>query len=85
LFISVIFIFFSSNMQVKANETQKYFSEMSEEECIAFLADSGIENPADFQNYDKIGDFVKETITAVEENSNISFTYNYPGTLDYSI
>jgi len=37
------------------------------------------------ENYDKIGDFVKETITAVEENSNISFTYNYPGTLDYSI
>lgn len=58
-------------MQVKADETRKYLSEMSEEECIAFLANSGIEIPADFQNYDKIGDFVKETITAVEENPDI--------------
>lgn len=51
-------------------------SEMSEEECIAFIVSKGLEIPRELLDYSALGRFVKYVITAVEVNPDKTFLIN---------
>jgi hypothetical protein len=52
-------------------------SEMSEEECVEFIIENGIEIPGFFINYPELGAFVKKIIQAAESNPNVPMAYSY--------
>jgi len=59
-------------------------SQMTEQECIEFIVDSGVEIPVDFDNSPELGSLVKGIITDVESNSEYEFIYSYYVTLNFA-
>lgn len=64
-------------LSVAADDTNILLSEMSDEECLAFLKNQGVTIPDEFENELSWGPFIKEIITLVENNPNVTFAYNY--------
>ena len=58
-------------------EERPLLSSLSEEECLSFISDCGVEIPEEFQNVSVLGSFVKDTIVAVEQDPDVTFAYNY--------
>ena len=67
-----------------AAEESEQLSQLSEEECIRFVLDAGIEIPENLLNYEKLGGFVKEIIETVEVNPQYEFMYNFTVTRDFA-
>ena len=59
-------------------------SELSEEECLAFIESMGLEVPDELLDYSSLGAFVKTVITAVESDPNYLFIINYPVTNEFA-
>lgn len=87
-FIAVLFFATMGNSALVANAesaTNPYvLSQMTEEECVEFIVDSGVEIPTDFENSAELGSIVKDMIVAVESNPEYEFVYSYNVTLDFA-
>ena len=72
----VAFLFVSFNfINVKGDD--RLLSEMTEDECLEFIIDSGVTIPQSYVNSPVLKQFVKNTITYVENNPDAEFTYNF--------
>lgn len=78
---AVLFFASMGNTALVANAasvTNPYLlSQMTEQECIEFIVDSGVEIPVDFDNSPELGSLVKGIITDVESNPEYEFIYSY--------
>ena len=66
------------------NEPQMRLSELSEEECIAFIKSSRLEIPEELTDYQLLGAFIKNIIATIEEDPYYQFTINYPVTYEFA-
>ena len=64
-------------ISVSAVDGKPMLSEMSDEECLAFLLAYGIEIPRQYTRADECVPFVKYIIAQVERNSNALFGFGY--------
>lgn len=80
LFVTICF----PSSAIQENTKNRLLSEMSEDECMQFLLESGVEIPEELKNYNGLGKFVKQTITTVENDPDHFFFYNYIVTLQFS-
>ncbi len=82
------FTFISSKNSVgaKAQEiaSATALSQMSEEECLAFVERNGVNIPDEFADSPKLGNLVKNIIRQVDKNPEHEFSYNYHITLDFA-
>lgn len=70
------FLFVSFNfINVKGDD--RFLSEMTEDECLEFIIDSGVTIPQSYVNSPVLKQFVKNTITYVENNPDAEFAYNF--------
>lgn len=77
--ILVIVLIFALHPFVYAAGTTNsgLLSELTDDECIAFLKSSGVEIPALFEEESTWAVFIRSTIEQVEENPHVSFPYGY--------
>lgn len=59
-------------------------SQLTEEECLAFIVSQGLQIPEELQEYEGIGEFVKDVIVSAENNPDVVFVYNYGVTLKFA-
>ncbi len=52
-------------------------SQMTEDECVTFVKNKGIEIPEDFAHSADLGKIIKEIFIQIENNPNQDFNYNY--------
>ena len=69
------------NIPVAAEESI-LLSDMSDEQCIAFLANNGIEIPTAYDESMSWMPFIRTIIEKVEENPNVQFAFGYFPALD---
>ena len=50
-----------------ADHTQTPLSQLTEEECMAFIDSQGVSVPKELQEYEGLAEFVKDVIVAVEK------------------
>lgn len=67
-----------------ANSEQMVLSELTEDECIAFIKEKGVEIPDGFGDESVWGVFIKEVISQVEEKPNTGFLYENSILLDFA-
>lgn len=84
-FLLVLMIVISTNapVQVLAEDTI-VLSEMSVEECVAFLKANGVEIPEEHYSELEWGVFAKEIIAQVEENPGLIFAFGYSALLNFA-
>jgi len=59
-------------------------SDMTEDECIDFIVQNGVEIPRDFVNEPWLEDWIKNTIKRVENDPNCMFVYSNTAMLDFA-
>ena len=59
-------------------------SELTVDECISFVKEQGIQIPDDYDDESIWGEFIQKTISQVEADPNIVFSYNYIKTLEFA-
>ena len=79
----ILMLCFSARANETASETL-LLSQLSEDECITFIIDQGLEIPEELLDYNSLGAFVKYVITVTENEPNHVFTINYPITFDFA-
>ncbi len=89
--LSAVLIAVMSTANVPQAEAQAYqapsrneLSRMSEEECVAFVVESGIQIPEGFIDNPEFGGFTKSLIQTVEADPDYRFFFNYNKTLDFA-
>lgn len=75
LFIGLTMILTMSLQSAATNEQQLPLSDLSDEECIAFLKEYGVEIPVAFDDELVLATFVRSIIEQVEANPQIIFAY----------
>lgn len=73
----------SDNTSLINTSERSQLSDMSENECIEFIKQNGVEIPNDY-NSAEWAPFVKEIICIIEEHPNYEFSYNYTVTLAFA-
>lgn len=73
----------SATHALGTDEDKIILSELSEEECLIFIAEQNVRVPDELQEYERLGEFVKSIIVTVESEPNYIFTYNYQVVLDF--
>ncbi|HHU56291.1 MAG TPA: hypothetical protein GXZ48_06370 [Acholeplasmataceae bacterium] len=81
LLILTSFIFLSSSNKIQANNNFT-FSNLSEEECLEFITNKGVNIPDDLTKLPSLGSFVKNCIILLEDNPNTIFSFNNIDTLN---
>ena len=77
-FMFFIFAFsFVSFSLINVKGDDRLLSEMTEDECLEFIIDSGVTIPQSYVNSPVLKQFAKNTITYVENNPDAKFTYNF--------
>lgn len=82
--LAVTMIFALKNPMVANAQSSNLLSEMSEEECVAFLKEKGVEIPGEFDDELAWGAFAKGIIEQVETNPNIAFPFGYSVLLGFA-
>lgn len=80
VFIIAFSLISSCFINVKGDD--RILSEMTEDECLEFIIDSGVTIPQSYSNSPVLKQFVKNTIICVENNLDTHFAYNYIDTLE---
>ena len=70
------FLFVSFNL-ISVKGDDRLLSEMTEDECLEFIVDNGVTIPQSYTNSPILKQFVKNTITYVENNPDAEFAYNF--------
>lgn len=73
-----------TDISAQALTTDNTLSQMTEEDCINFLIENGIEIPEDLIDSPELGSFIKSIIEAVKINPNYEFAYSYNVTLEFA-
>jgi hypothetical protein len=85
---SCLAVFFIATIKpsiISAQATSGTLSQLSEEECIDFIVENGVEIPGEFVDSPELGVYVKGIIQAVEADPNCSFDYiNYAVAFDFA-
>ena len=86
LFLAILLTFAMcfTGSAVETNETQKRLSELSEEECLAFIMSQGLEIPEELKDYQSLSAFVKNVIVTIENNPHHQFVINYVVTYEFA-
>lgn len=86
LFLAILLVLAMcvSTSAAEQNETQIRLSELSEEECIAFIKSRGLQIPDTLANYSSLGTFIKNIIVTIEEDPHYQFVINYPVTYEFA-
>ena len=84
LLLFVIMFTASASYATEDTGAPETLSEMSQEECLAFIVSQGVAIPKELENYSQLGKFVKSVITEVEHNPACVFSLNYSITLDFA-
>lgn len=87
-FVGVIFCVYNRNTRIVVNaaspKNNESLSQMTEDECIDFIIDKGVEIPSDFIDSPNLGKIIKSIIVAVESDPNYEFSYSYNVSFDFS-
>lgn len=77
LSIVFMFVFLLSNSATAVSENSVVLSELSDEECVAFLKSHGVEIPNIYEDEIMCVPFARTVIIYVEEDPNAEFIFNY--------
>lgn len=84
LLVSVLMLTASSSYAAEIGEEKALLSAMTEEECLVFISNQGVNIPIELQKYEKLGELVKEIICTVENNPEQVFAFNYHIVLEFA-
>ncbi len=78
-------VFAKESKQTSSFQTEQvYLSQMSDDECIAFVNANDINIPNDFANSPELGKIIREIILTVENDFNCEFAYSYYVTYNFA-
>ncbi|MCH5163508.1 MAG: leucine-rich repeat domain-containing protein [Clostridiales bacterium] len=76
---------YAEEVQTQLDIQCTLLSEMTEDECIEFIVEKGVEIPDEFKNSPALGSLVKEIIQIVEEDPNADFNFiSYYPTVNFA-
>ena len=87
IFILFLFLsYYDLTIYASSASSMEYFgklSEMSEDECMSFIAQNNISIPKSLDDKESVKKFVKSTIETIESNPNYEFMYNFHDTQNF--